>query len=237
MIFQVKGSGGKEYSVDSEEVTCTCPDFFYRRSFNQKYSRNRLCKHLVQVYNDHPEIKPFEVPFSNETSKSMDQYPSITREEIEEHVSLSINALNMYEDKVKFSQVGDYVIGKSEVSDGIRFYLSTEEPFIKLSEFFGRMTFSDPTFISDLKSNFVITGRISIEIVKFPYEELYTRSLFHNSGKSEILRLIRSAYVLGFELSLHGIIDNQGRSVIPNSEVDIYNMLGEMYKLPKDRWT
>ena len=235
MIFQVYGSNGNEYCVDSDKVTCTCPDFIYRRSFNKIYSPNRLCKHLVKIYSDHPEIKPSEVPFSNEKLEYDTEKFPINRDEISSYVKLAKYALSMYGDKISYSQIGDYVLGKDEIRDGVRFFISTEVPFEKVSEKFRYMTFSEESYCGEDRSSFSIGRRINFDIINVPINELYTRSLFHNSGKKEILRLINSAYCLGYELSLHGITGKDGNQIIPKSEEDIYELLGEQYKPPKER--
>lgn len=237
MIFQISGSEGREYLVDSEEVTCTCPDFLYRRSSNMKYSVNRLCKHLIKIYSNHPEVKPLKVPLINESSNSRDEYPILPREIVSVYVGMSIEALRRYGSNIKFCQVGDYVIEKPEISDGVRFLISVDGSFEKLSKFLNGVTFSDEIFISERKSDFSINGMIHLQIVNVPENELYTRSLFNNSGKKEVLRLIKSAYSLGYELSLHGLIGSNGEYLKLESEEDIYRKLGEEYKLPRDRWS
>lgn len=59
MEYKVLSSDGEtEYIVDTEKVTCTCPQFMYRCSHKPIDSEDRLCKHIAKVFEDHPESIP-----------------------------------------------------------------------------------------------------------------------------------------------------------------------------------
>lgn len=54
------------YTVDLKNVTCTCPDFKYRRSRYSKKDPERLCKHLKE------EMRKLTVPGSGDRSYQID---------------------------------------------------------------------------------------------------------------------------------------------------------------------
>ena len=61
MIVEVEGSRGNIYHVNTEEVTCDCKDFRFRCSRQPRLSEAHQCKHLRQVYSEHPEYMPDDV--------------------------------------------------------------------------------------------------------------------------------------------------------------------------------
>lgn len=58
-LVRVKGSQrGRIYEVDLKNATCTCPDWQERRSGVALDKPDRLCKHLVRLYQERPELVP-----------------------------------------------------------------------------------------------------------------------------------------------------------------------------------
>lgn len=47
--MEIKGSKNKYYTVDLDELTCTCKDWTCRRHNFPKNNENRLCKHLKEA--------------------------------------------------------------------------------------------------------------------------------------------------------------------------------------------
>lgn len=56
-------SGNGSYTVDTADLTCTCPDFFKRRSNFDRSDPRRLCKHLLASID---EIDHFDMETVNE---------------------------------------------------------------------------------------------------------------------------------------------------------------------------
>ena len=58
MIIEVEGSAEQPYKVDTENLTCTCPNFRFKCRHFSMDNPDRLCKHLHEVFEKHPELKP-----------------------------------------------------------------------------------------------------------------------------------------------------------------------------------
>lgn len=57
--LRVKSSSGRRsYELDPARATCTCPDWQERRSGVPEDKPDRLCKHLVRLYRERPELVP-----------------------------------------------------------------------------------------------------------------------------------------------------------------------------------
>jgi len=123
MEYKVLSSDGEtEYTVDTEKVTCTCPQFMYRCSHKPIDSEDRLCKHIAKVFEEHPESVPtrlqHEYAQADMSGKDPDGKVRYPRGLFDLYVSSIKSTLAQFNQIVsKFEVCGSYRRLASRVSD------------------------------------------------------------------------------------------------------------------------
>lgn len=123
MEYKVLSSDGEtEYIVDTEKVTCTCPQFMYRCSHKPIDSEERLCKHIAKVFEDHPESIPtrlqHEYSQADMSGKDPDGKTRYPRGLFDLYVNSIKSAMNQFPNIIaRFEVCGSYRRLSPRVSD------------------------------------------------------------------------------------------------------------------------
>lgn len=219
MIVEIHGTNSV-YHVDTELVTCDCPDFKFRRRTYNINDPNRLCKHLSQVVTS---LNTGTLKKTYHHRTVIEYYINVVEDLIKEFESLII----------KREYCGSYRRGK-EFSGDIDLLFTTDDPELT-SKIFNKLL-NEKRFtklvMGNVKASYVIDNLIQVD-VRFIQKDRWAFALLHATGsKMENIRLRRKSKSLGYSLSEYGF-DGQPKGLL--TEEDIYKFLGEPYKEPKDR--
>jgi len=246
MIIKVpSSSGNSEYEVDTENITCTCPNFKYRCTHFAKDREERLCKHLVKVYNENPQLKPkilvdIEKGINNQgvDPDGKVRYP---REIFDLYVTDIKAVLNSIHTIKRYEICGSYrrlapsisdldiliVVDKLEDWNSILDYLENIMGY-QLIPNIGR---------GDKKASYMINGFIHVDFKNIP-EESWPFALLHFTGsKNTNIEMRRRANQLGYKLNEYGLIRESNDEPITGltTEQDIFEFLQLPYKQPWER--
>ena len=61
MKTKITGSKGNIYEIDTEKITCNCPQFKFKTKHYEIGNSKRLCKHLQKIFSETPEFKPASI--------------------------------------------------------------------------------------------------------------------------------------------------------------------------------
>lgn len=242
MKVEVMGSGKLPYIVDTEQVTCSCPNWKYRCSHFPMENPGRQCKHLQQVFEEHPEYLPYNLKVKSqiESNGSPDadgkiRYPRVIFDAYVAYIrSLMSNNTNIVKN---YEICGSYRRLAERVSDLDVLIILQDgahpDGLFNQVENIG----SEKLWRGEKKASYKLDGIIQVDFKVVP-EESWAFSVCHFTGsKSENIRLRRLALNKGYSLSEYGLKDNDGvmHQFDIKSEQDLYNWLGTPYKYPWDR--
>lgn len=243
MKIEVKGSSEKPYIVDTEELTCTCPNWRFKCRHFTPDSDGRLCKHLVQVFDEHPELKPYILKKKDQIERQSQlesggivRYPRAIFDIYANFINtlFETNSMMITDHKIcgEYTRMLDMVdkldvvfsMKESNSSDAIFNLLELNGTVIKV-----RRTENEATYLED--------GMIEVNYVSVPVNQFAFECLFRNGPTSEILRLKEKTRAKGYELTNKGLKTPDGNYEVFDlrSEESIYNWLGIPFKYPWDR--
>jgi DNA polymerase (family 10) len=240
MKLNVNGESGRAYSVDTKEITCTCPHFKYRLRHFPAESERRLCKHLRQVFEEHPELSPLKRSnISNTGLKDADGKVRYPRSIFSSYITELNSVVNQFSNIIdKYEICGSYRRLKETVSDlDVLIVLhegKSPDSFLNyLEEFMSYLKL----WRGDKKASYKIDGYIQIDFKFVPIESWPFATLHFTGSKYENIEMRRRAISMGYSLNEYGLTRESDGSKITNlkSERDIYEFLGIPYKEPYER--
>lgn len=206
MIVDVQGSHENVYQVNTDEVSCTCADYRFRCCRQPRTSEGRQCKHIREVFKEHPEYMPDDVARAMKLIDS--QIEAVTNSHtvtfpkviVETYYTLICQTLSNYEIFV----IGDYFKDLQNVT-GIELVLESEtSPEGDLSLLDGVMSLSK-THEGDHYLDYKIDNMIPLRIWYLTGERFVLTVLFGQSDKEEINTLVTLANAKGLSLSPTGL--------------------------------
>lgn len=205
-----------DYVIDTQEITCTCPDFKFRRSYKAKSDPERLCKHLEW---NKSILKGIDIRFPYSTALEYYQklYPIIAK----------------YKKIKKFEFCGSFRRLSTTVGDLDLLLSCDKQTFNFLCDKIQKEFNATQLWRGPLKTSYVLNNEIQLDLKRVPLESWHFATLHFTGPASENIRLRRKANQLGLVLNEYNLegLDN----VKVESEKDIYDLLGEDFKFPQDR--
>lgn len=245
-VIEIKGSKVDPYRVDTEELTCTCPDFIHRRKYFSTENPERLCKHLCKVFEDNPNLKPSYLKKLDmiETSgvENQDGKVRYPRSIVDFYVEDLKSILRSFSQNIieKYEICGSYRRLASYVSDiDVLLTLSKGASLTSLKNYFELVPY-EILWGGELKMSMIMENFIQVDF-KVVTESSWPFALCHFTGsKGENLRLRRRANDLGYSLSEYGLRhlkdpNSEYFNFEITSEEGVYKFLNLPYKAPWDR--
>lgn len=243
MKIEVKGSSEKPYIVDTEELTCTCPNRRFKCRHFTPDSDGRLCKHLFQVFEEHPELKPYILKKKDQVERqSLQESDGVTRyprpifdiyvSYIKSLMDTNSSLIKKYEICGEYRTMQDmvgsidvvFVMNEGQKSDSLFNQIEMNGTVTKV-----RRDIDQATYLEDamIESNYIA---VSEDVWAFAV-------LFRTGPTDEVLRLKRLTEPKGYDLTPLGFKDSDGKyhSFDITSEEGIYQWLNTPYKQPWDR--
>lgn len=244
MKFEVKGSSVNPYVVDTEEITCTCPNWKYKCRHHPIDSESRLCKHLIQVFNDHPELKPGwmirqESSLNEATTTDPDGKVRYPRSIFDIYVSDIKSVLGQYSTEIKkYEFCGSYRRLAEKVADiDVLLVVNEGQTAEELFDYLENILEYKKILRGPVRASYIIDGYIQVDFKVVP-EGAWAFSLCHFTGsKVENIRLRRRASDMGYSLSEYGFKDSTGKvdTFGITTEQGVYEFLKLPYVEPWNR--
>lgn len=212
--------GSSPYTLDLTKVTCTCPDFKFRRSRADINSPNRLCKHLA-LHKD--KLNP------------VSDKVRVHRSVAEKYLNAISPILDSCSNVERYKVCGSYRRGNEYVSDlDFIINVSDVEELKSLYEDISKLLEVQFLWSGDVNTSFKVDNfQIDFKVVP---RGVWASSILHYTGsKYENIRLRKIANSLGYSLSEYGISNGEHCVLGLNSEEAIYKFLMEDYKPPQNR--
>lgn len=217
-----------EYKIDIEKITCTCPDFKFRRFRKGKNDLERRCKHLQEA------MKYIPVSKSSNTWSEKKRHPRKSVEKVGKRLSEIFKTFSTIE---KFEFCGSFRRGKSTIGD-LDIVISknndywTDNPDI-LKRF---ESCADKVMVSGRQKTSMVIDGIQVDF-RFVISESFIFQVMHATGSmKENIRLRAIAKRKGMKLNEYGLQGVDGNLIQGlNSEQDIYIQLNENFKKPNLR--
>lgn len=227
MIITVHASrGNNSYQVDTDEVTCTCPDFRFRCCHFPVTSEKRQCKHLRGIYKESPNLMPPIVAnamrqLDEQLNKiSNDSNLTFPRDLIESYHTLMTTYLNWH-----LIAVGDFAKGESQCF-GLNYIMNCHDykrsDLDAVIDLIGELVTDEEDYVRLLGDGFV-----PITISKCSEFELLFKQLFGTTKEDELQKLVDRAAQLGYILNPTGLGGYSGEK-IQNIE-ELYKILDLPY--------
>lgn len=232
-----------KYIIDTDEVTCTCRDFKFRRCYHPKLSEQRLCKHLLAV-KDQLDIPLDSETMTEEQELNFTGHKSVripwgkALETVREVIYNSLSELESKGVLIKYEFCGSYRRKKETVADlDCLLVVSDVAPidFVwdQLSEGMAKCFWSGPK-----KTSYLTTKGVQLDYRVVP-EESFPYALLHYTGSKENnIRLRGIAKRKGYQLNEYGLYYHGTKNLVNSNiktEQDIFTELGEAYLEPTDR--
>jgi len=247
MIFEIQGSGKEPYKVDTEKLTCTCPNFKFQRSRLPNTSADRLCKHLQQVFDEHPELAPLWMQHqeSNEVSVTADAdgktrynraFFDVYVYDIKAVLSHFAMQIKRYEFCGSYRRLAErcsdldvlLVLNDGFTADEFFDYLQNVMGY-ELMKNIGR---------GSKKAAYLIDGIVHVDFKVIPEESWPFATLHFTGSKENNIKMRQKALSLGYSLSEYGLRrkdEDQVQQFGCKTEEDIFNFLHMQYLEPWDR--
>lgn len=218
MSIQIKGSRGY-YSVDINNLTCTCKDFTCRRHHYPLEDPKRLCKHIKEAI----ELSKDNI-ISNSSTSLFDRCIS------NRYLPFIISELNENVNILKFKIAGEYRRELNDISELVivcRVLYTTNIPSIKSFNLIS---------CDDKEETYVTDCGLCIRIIKVNDNSYPFRVLSLTGSPNFIITMKSVALKFGLELNECGFKkDNNIIDTDIGNEEDIFEYLGLNYVEPKDR--
>jgi DNA polymerase/3'-5' exonuclease PolX len=242
MIIEVQGSSAEPYKVNTEEVTCTCRDFVYRRAHYSIENPDRLCKHLLRVYSEHPEIKPASImnkKVEEQSGVDPDGKTRYPRSTFDPYISDLRSLMKTFNSDVRqYEFCGSYRRLKSRVSDiDLLFVLNDGKNVEGLFDYCENVLGYKKLWRGDIKASYLIDGFVQVDFKSVPLDSWPFALLHYTGSKDNNIRMRRLAMDRDLSLSEYGLKDKDG-NLIPDkftTEKDIFDFLGTKYLEPNER--
>lgn len=247
MIFEIQGSGKEPYKVDTEKLTCTCPNFRFRCSREASTSPNRLCKHLQQVFEEHPELAPtwMNARLPDEVGMTPDsdgktRYSRIFFDvyvyDLKAVFSHFSTQIKKYEFCGSYRRLADrcsdldvlLVLNEGFTADELFDYLQNVMGY-ELIKNIGR---------GSKKAAYLIDGMVHVDFKVIPEESWPFATLHFTGSKENNIKMRQKALSLGYSLSEYGLRrkdEEQVQQFGCKTEEDIFRFLQMQYLEPWDR--
>lgn len=216
-----------EHIIDIEKVTCSCPDFKFRRQRYPKGSAERRCKHLAEAMKDIPIIE-------SKTWSEKKRHPRVKVEEIAKKVN---KILLGSPDVEQFEYCGSYRRGKSTIGDLDVVITLINDEWEKGTAIIERIQkIASKTMVSGKQKTSLVIDGVQVDL-RFVYKSTFVFQVMHATGSAkENIRLRAIAKKKGMALSEYGL-RGRDKKYIPNlnSEEDIYSALNQLYVEPSKR--
>jgi len=246
MEYKVLSSDGEtEYTVDTEKVTCTCPQFTYRCAHKPIDSEERLCKHIAKVFEEHPELIParlqHEYSQADMSGKDPDGKTRYPRTLFDLYVTALKSTINQFSNIIeRFEICGSYRRLASRVSDlDVLLELKPNtkwDSFLDYLENILRYKLIQEIGRGDAKAAYMVDGFVHIDFMSITHESWPFALLHFTGSKGTNIDMRRRANQLGYTLNQYGLTDENGITVEGlNTEKDIFEFLQLPYKQPWDR--
>lgn len=248
MIIEVQGSAKSPYLVDTEKLTCTCPNFRYRCIHYPTNTEQHLCKHIKSVFDSHPEYapswytmqNPSEAPFVNDMEGTEDpdgkiRYP---RAFFDSYVTELQVLMTMYSDVIdKYEFCGSYRRMCERVSDlDVLIVVKPGKSIDPLLDYLEGTYGYERLWRGDKKASYK-TGKVQIDFKFIPEESWPFATLHFTGSKSTNISMRKRALSLGYTLNEYGLKDKDGNTSSHGckTEEDIFNFLRLNYLNPWER--
>lgn len=247
MIFEIQGSGKEPYKVDTIHVTCTCPNFKFRCSRLPETSPDRLCKHLHQVYEEHPELAPVWMRAAASSEVTMepdsDGKTRYARAFFDVYVYDIKAVLGQFSTQIKkYEFCGSYrrladrcsdldvliVLNEGYTADEFFDYLESTMGY-ELIKGIGR---------GSKKAAYLIDGVVHVDFKIIPEESWAFATLHFTGSKANNIKMRQKALSLGYSLSEYGLRkkdEDQVQQYGCKTEMDIFHFLKMRYLEPWER--
>lgn len=243
MIIEVEGSAEQPYKVDTENLTCTCPNFRFKCRHFSMDNPDRLCKHLHEVFEKHPELKPASL---NKQESLManggvekDGKTRYPREVFDLYTKDIRNLLEQYSTDVqKFEFCGSYRRLCSRVSDlDVLMVMHEGKTPDALFDYCEQILGYEKLWRGEKKASYTIDGYVQVDFKVVPLESWAFATLHYTGSKETNIKMRRRACDMGLSLSEYGFKDRDGNPIEGNfdTEKSIFNYLQLEYKEPWDR--
>lgn len=228
MKEQFISDSGSTYTIDPEELTCTCPQWQYRCRHFTTDSDRRLCKHLNAYFDQHPERKPIALIRAEKAQdaieanadagyKTRDMFDPFVEEFNQVFGSFS-NIINRYSISGDYRRLLksmthlDYVIECTDPKEVLNYienvlgYLRTEQ--------------------GDNWYKYSIFGMVEVIIHVAKDSSEFIPMLFHyTGGKDTVLQMTMTLHNLGYTLNKDSLIkDESNERITLNCEEDLYDL-------------
>jgi len=239
MKYNVKGSTGVEYEIDSEDITCTCPRFkFHCKSFG-KNEDERKCKHIVQFEKDNPDIVLGVKLKEGTDPDGKVRYP---RERFNGYVSMIEHMMDAFSVFIsKYEVCGSWRRKAARVSDlDVLMVVKNLDALHLFYKYVEENYVPEIRWKGDAKVTYVFDEFCQIDF-KVVEEKHWPFAIMHYTGsKTENIRLRKTAVSMGYSLSEYGLCDNKSldggyHQYDITTEEEVYKFLNQAYKKPEER--
>jgi len=242
MITTIQSESGNEYTIDTENITCSCPNFRYRCSHFSQFDEKRLCKHLSGFFEDHPELMPIQlqkVLTPNEPTPSTDGKVRYPRSLFDSYVAGIKSLLWQFNEVEQFEICGSYRRRCEMVSDlDVLFTLASGYTVDPIFDYAEQILGYSKQWRGDLKAGYLIDGFVHVDFKLVPKESWYYALMHFTGSKYENIALRTQASRLGYKLNEYGLYKADTEELVSTkvqSEKDVYQLLNLTYKEPWER--
>lgn len=247
MIIEVQGSSSTPYKVDTEKVTCTCPNFRYRCSHFSVDSENRLCKHLREVYEQHPELASVAIQivlgkYADTTMEPTEDPDGKTRYPISffDSYVFDIKSImkNYSQDIDKYEFCGSYRRRAERVSDlDVLIVLKDGHSPEDMLNYCEQIMGYERLWRGDKKASYKIDGIVQVDFKFVPADSWAFATMHFTGSKNYNIMCRQKSLQLGYSLSEYGFKDKDGNihTFGCNTEEDIHRFLKLPYLEPWNR--
>lgn len=243
MIVEVTGDSGSSYIIDTNKVTCNCPNFKYRCSHYPITSEQRICKHLSRYYNEHPELKPIQLIRAEENqdrlmARNADDKIRYPRSVFDPYVKIIRDTLSSFSEVDTFEICGSYRRQSEMVSDlDVLICLKDGTDAEGIFNYFGNFLQYIEEWRGPIKAAYLADGFVHIDLKIVPKESWVFAMMHFTGSKYENIELRRRAQSIGYKLNEYGLFNLETEEPVLNltDEQDVYEFLGMPFKYPWQR--
>lgn len=223
-------SKGGEYEVDTQLVTCTCPDFVYRRGYLGIGDPNRMCKHLNDAFKAYKDQFPKACSTPQELLEGATSNGMVKRSFLDKYVGSIYAAFNNIPKHGRFSAAGEYRRRAEVCNPSLIFVLTHEDGADVLSSIPDVLSLLYPNSSVLMKTADKLCMVVDEGVTLYFYDVTdgdYACALAHYTGsQEEVLKLRAAATSKGMKLDARGLYSADGVLLPQETEAKLYYTLG-----------